>query len=184
MKNQTGVTLTEVMVVMAIIAISAAFAVPNTRDFFLNNRLTARTNKLVATLNFTRAEAITRNRNVNITAITGTKWEKGWKIWEDLNGDKQIGDTEVIRDITLTDHKLTITPSDNLATVSLAEVDNSLKPITLSYRPDGTAALNLAMNTNVSFYICDDHRTNELGRQVTILRTGRVFLENNKFQCD
>lgn len=182
-QKQFAFTLIEVMVTLVIVVILVTIGLPNWTNFLLNNQLTSQTNSLVATLNFARSEAITQNRAINITAIdpaadNNNEWGKGWEIWLDKNNDPNIDDDEIIRKISF-NTTTTIDGPDNLLNVSLAGVDGSLKSKTVSYRGNGT----LAVSTNIVFTICDN-RTGEIGRQISFFSTGRVFLANNKFQCE
>ena len=86
-KNQSGLTLIELLVAMAVIAILVAIAAPNFSTITTGNRLVYESNELVALLNFARSEAITRNTQVRVLPATNagtTVWENGWTIdWLD-----------------------------------------------------------------------------------------------------
>jgi len=183
-KKQTGFTLIEAMVTLSVLAILIAIGIPNLTGFLQDNRLTTHTNTLVATLNYGRGEAITRNRAVNLTALasnSSNEWSHGWTIWSDLNEDGTLDDTEIIREITPGGATMIDGPN-NIAGISLAEVDASLKSRTLSYRGNGTLAVNLGLGVNIAFTICDK-RTGEKGRKIEISRTGRAILTNNHYSC-
>jgi len=203
-KKQTGFTLIEAMVTLSILAILIAIGIPGLIGFLQDNRLTSDTNTLVATLNYARGEAITRNRAVNLTAVspgdTSNEWGPGWTIWSDFdndgridncitpptncvdfNGDGTVDDTEIIREIKPGGATMIDGPN-SITGISLAEVHASLKSSTLSYRGNGTLAVNLGLSVNIAFTLCDK-RTGEKGRKIEISRTGRAILTNNHYSC-
>jgi len=59
--RQRGVTLLELMVTLAIVALLLTLAVPNLQEFIKNNRVTSQHNELVALINVARNEAIRRH---------------------------------------------------------------------------------------------------------------------------
>ncbi|HAI69579.1 MAG TPA: hypothetical protein DCM38_09115 [Gammaproteobacteria bacterium] len=81
MKIQTGFTLIELMVTMAIAMILTMWAVPNMRTLLLNNRITAKTNEFIRTIHYVKNETITRNNNgLVIQPFDAATWDSGWKI--------------------------------------------------------------------------------------------------------
>lgn len=79
MKNQTGMTLTEVMVVLAMIGILSTVAIPNIQAMLANNQITAKTNDLVASISYIKNESITRpSKKLEIQKLS--TWGKGWII--------------------------------------------------------------------------------------------------------
>lgn len=93
-QRQTGVTMMELMIVVAIAAILATIAAPSFSDFINRTRQTSTMTQLTSDLNRARSEAIKRNRRVLVcvrstdTACgTGTNWQNGWLVCYDENQD-------------------------------------------------------------------------------------------------
>jgi|GEM_PF-2011558 len=59
-----GFSLIELLIVIGVLAVILAFAVPNMRQMILNNRIKAATDALATALNMARNEAITRKTEI------------------------------------------------------------------------------------------------------------------------
>lgn len=77
-KKQSGLSLIETMVVLAIAGILLAYAIPNMRDFYLRQNLNTRANDFIVDLTFARAEAVNRGEDVNV--VSKTTWKDGWQV--------------------------------------------------------------------------------------------------------
>jgi type IV fimbrial biogenesis protein FimT len=74
-----GFTLTELMIVVAVMATLTAAALPSYNDFVRNQRVKTASFDLFSTLVYARSEAVTRNATVTITPIAAG-WISGWKV--------------------------------------------------------------------------------------------------------
>jgi type IV fimbrial biogenesis protein FimT len=74
-----GVTLFELMIALAVLAILAGLALPSYREFGIRQTVTSNVNSLLGSLNTARAEAVKRGRNVALIA-NGGNWNAGWQI--------------------------------------------------------------------------------------------------------
>lgn len=72
MKNKSGFTLMELMIVIAIIAIISAVAVPNMIAWRNNHQLNGSARELLSVINGARLAAIKNNAAVTLTFTTGS----------------------------------------------------------------------------------------------------------------
>lgn len=83
-----GLTLVEMLVVMAIMAILLTIAVPAFHDASLGNKLNAIANGFASSGQLARSEAIKRNRPVTLCASSDTEtcsgdWSDGWIVLDE-----------------------------------------------------------------------------------------------------
>jgi type IV fimbrial biogenesis protein FimT len=106
MRQQRGVTILELLIVITLLSVILAIAVPGYRQLVLNNRQATAVNELVTALQLARSEAITRNvaapavvsvcASSNGTGCSGT-WSDGWIVFIDSDGPAAINVDEVLR---------------------------------------------------------------------------------------
>lgn len=94
-KTLLGLTLIELLVTVAVIAIIVLIGLPRFQSLMESNRMTASLNRLSGDLNFARSEAIKRGQMVtvcgsdNASSCDTNLWEKGWIVFVDTNRDGQ-----------------------------------------------------------------------------------------------
>ncbi len=79
-----GFTITELMIVVLIVAILAMLAVPSMRDMIRNQRVRTASYDVFSGLVLARSEAIKRNLSITLTP-NGGDWTGGW-VATDANG--------------------------------------------------------------------------------------------------
>jgi type IV fimbrial biogenesis protein FimT len=135
-----GVTLIELMVVLAISAILLAIGVPMMSTFVDRNRVATQVNELIADIALTRSEALARRgrvilcRSADPTAAgaqcdaAATDWNSGWIVFVDntaagdpdpFQRDTADASERPIRVFTRTSPQVTITASPALAGLSV-----------------------------------------------------------------
>ncbi len=96
MKNQTGFSLIELIVTLAVVALTMTMVVPGVQQFMQSNRLVSQLNMLSSSLAAARSEAVKRNlRAVACPTTDGTScntangagWETGWLVFLDRNNN-------------------------------------------------------------------------------------------------
>lgn len=95
-----GFSLPELCIVLAVSAIVLAIAVPDLRDLVRAQQLKAATGDLFAAIDFARAQALARGRQVKVVPRDplGADWRLGWQVLgdRDRDGDSEPGTDELI----------------------------------------------------------------------------------------
>ena len=92
--TQTGFTLLELLMTIAIAAIVAMIGIPSFRYVTNANRIAGEVNGLLGDLQFARAEAINQGQNVTVCMskggqtcdTTGNAWNSGWIVYSNPTG--------------------------------------------------------------------------------------------------
>jgi type IV fimbrial biogenesis protein FimT len=91
-----GYTLVELLVVLALLAIILALAVPGFTELIERQKISAATADLLSAIRLTRAEAIRRGQRVDLVPADGADWGSGWIIFIDDNDNRRVDAGEVI----------------------------------------------------------------------------------------
>jgi type IV fimbrial biogenesis protein FimT len=146
--KQTGLTLVELMVTLAVVSTLLAVGVPQFQSTTANNRLTSGINALSGDFSFARTEAIKRGVTVTVTRKDSDWAAKGWTVATDTT---------------------TLRVSPALATGNTIATDPK-NTASVTFNPDGRST------ATVAFTLCDD-RGGESGKKVTVNSTGQTFLD-------
>ncbi len=160
-----GFTLLELLVVMAILGITLAFAVPGFIEMVANNRISSSTSDFVSSLQLAKAESAARISPVSVckknpagtACVTAGDWEQGWIVFIDANasGSVDAGDT-VLNVHEALDSRITFK-----GTAGVTDF--------ITYTPSGATSIT---GTEI-LMICDDRGFSDSALGVLITITGR-----------
>lgn len=170
--KQTGFTLIELMVTLAVAIIVLAIGVPMYGSMISNNRAVAQVNSLVTAINLAKNEAISKNVSVTIcsdadgdssTFVCGTnaQWTNGWFVFRDDDADGVRDSGEDIIKIWES-----MEPGSNVTTSSTAA--GALRFSSLG-EYTGTAAIN--------FLLTQDGSIGNQSRCVYVNLVGQIRVE-------
>jgi type IV fimbrial biogenesis protein FimT len=146
MKTDKGLTLIELMVTLAVLAVILAIGAPQLGNLGSGNKVTTVVNKLNGDLAYARSEAATRNRTITVTSNNGVDWGNGWQIFDDIT---------VLRSADSVPNQITLT-----GTVG-----------TFAYSADGSQSAG-----NLSFQVCGPTLSGKPSKEISINATGRAHL--------
>ncbi|MFC3909657.1 GspH/FimT family pseudopilin [Legionella dresdenensis] len=107
MSKHRGFTLAEFMITLAIAAIFIALAIPGYYSLIQNNKAVSAVNKLSASLNYARMEAIKRGVRISVCAAANSsltscgnanQWSQGWIVFIDTDNDNVVdGNSDLVK---------------------------------------------------------------------------------------
>jgi type IV fimbrial biogenesis protein FimT len=155
MKNMKGLTLIELVVTMAVIAVLVAIGVPRMQGISQNNRVTSAINSLSSDMAFARSEAVTRNTSIRIRTVNGGgDWSGGWVV-QTADGVTTLRNAPPL--------------------VANILLDGAGGADSVTYRSDGTQT-----GVAVRFRACKNGDTTNHGRQISINTAGRISLTDHE----
>ena len=166
-RHARGFTAVELIVVMAVVGILLAIAVPSYRTFMQNTRLTTQANSLVYSLNQARSSAIQLDRVVEVCAsqdgatCNGGAWNQGWIVGYPAAVNCAAGGAPTT--------VLGVSPQLGGNNQANEKVNGSL---TVCYQANGQTNTPI-FGTTYQFSFCDN-RGAAFGQDVEINFTGRI----------
>jgi type IV fimbrial biogenesis protein FimT len=162
-RNQSGFTLVELMVVVALVAILAMLATPSWRTLQVRNNIRALVNDYTLSVYFAKSEAVRQNAPVTVcpssngATCTNSGLESGWVVFVGL---PDAANPPLLQD----------TPARPRVQTSFA--DNALASQAVTFLPNGQPAATFAGNT---LRVCPvDAELNALSRHVILNRAARI----------
>ncbi|MFA6970205.1 MAG: GspH/FimT family pseudopilin [Gallionella sp.] len=167
-RTQTGVTLMELMVVVAVAAIMALVAAPSFTGLINTTKQSSAASQLVADLNRARSESIKRNSRVLLCVRntagtncgTGTNWQNGWMICQDSTNDNTnncdastTSNPSPIVTHQALDSRLTLTGSANLIQFNPNGTQGAAGAATLTLNGTWTGATAKTVSIAATGYI-------------------------------
>lgn len=102
-KYNSGFTIVELMVTIALLGILAAWAAPGFENIVRDNRQATQINDFVSSVQMARSEAIKRGASVTLcTSADGVScsgaagWQQGWLVFIDLDDDTVVDAGETV----------------------------------------------------------------------------------------
>lgn len=166
--RQSGATLLELMVVLAVAAILLGIGMPGFASLTRGTRLAGATNEMLSSLHLARSEAIKRgSRAAMCPSATGTAcagsggWDQGWVVFHDANNNAELEADEgviLVRQALSTGMRLT---------------GNSAVSHYISFAPDGSSKLVSGAWQGGTLTVCNEEGSPGPARQIILYKTGR-----------
>ena len=148
MHKESGVTLIELMIAVALTGLLLSMAVPAMGIFVSNSRQTSAINDFVSSMHVARSTAITTNARVTLCASAGgndceaVAWNEGWIVFRDQDSDQSVDVDEVV-----------LSSSEGIEGLNIQSGEFGQF---MMYRPTGRV-MNASINGNSGqFTVCDD----------------------------
>ncbi len=160
-RKQSGLTLIELLVVVTIGAILMTIGVPAMANFVAENRVTAKTNLMMAHIQYARHSAVTLRSNVvacpsaDQQKCSGdNRWDQGWIIFIDRSNNRHHPDRpeDILR---------VVPPEPRLLLHSAGRTRVRFQP------------MGGALGTNLTIRVCDAHGQAQ-ARAIVVSNPGRV----------
>ena len=92
-----GFTLIELMVVLALVAIIATFAVPSFQSAMARQKVNIAASDLLVSATQARSEAIKNNHQAIVQPISAqSDWSQGWRIYVDMDNSKTYTEGDLL----------------------------------------------------------------------------------------
>ena len=187
LRNSRGLTLVELMVTLAVLAILLSLAAPSFSSLLASTRMSSQTNEFMGALNLARSEAVRRVQPVSLRASDSDNYNysKGWTVFPDADGDGAA-----LSGTSDADGKILREASALNGTVTVRRVTRSAAPFTYTTATD-TDRMHLVFTsrgaikptTAAFFKVCDSAIASVKGRIVQVNVVGKISLDSTSQTC-
>ncbi|TVZ40121.1 type IV fimbrial biogenesis protein FimT [Alteromonadaceae bacterium 2753L.S.0a.02] len=166
--RQRGLTIIELMVVIAIAAVLMTIAVPSFEESSTKSEIRKGVNNLLSDLAFARSVAITRSQSVSLCAsdtagaqTCGTgDWNEGWLAFIDSNEDGALNNgEEIVRIGSAIGNRVAIT-LDNQVTFDSKGMNQAVSQFVICKANDSSASYSRAVLVNLGGLVRGSRDTN------------------------
>ena len=185
--NSRGLTLVELMVTLAVLAILLSLAAPSFSSLLASTRMSSQTNEFMGALNLARSEAVRRVQPVSLRASDSDNYNysKGWTVFPDADGDGAA-----LSGTSDADGKILREASALNGTVTVRRVTRSAAPFTYTTATDAdrmhlvfTSRGAIKPTTAAFFKVCDSAIASVKGRIVQVNVVGKISLDSTSQTC-
>lgn len=160
--EQTGFTMIEMMVVVAVLAIVLSIALPNLQIMIANTQIRSVAESVRNGLQVARIEAVKRNESVRFTLNADSSWQIGCvTVVADLDGDGQADCPAVITQKGVREgggNAVTVVGAGQAAFTSLGTLTAASTLALVNFTSTtvaGTKALRITLGTGGNARMCD-----------------------------
>lgn len=177
-KTNSGFTLLELLVAMAMLAILAGIAAPSFSDYIATNGIFSHRQDINAAVTTARTEALNRNKTVTIcpsadAAACGGTWADGWIVFlDDGEGSGNARDGA----LNGTEEVINAFEYNGSNKISVVDADTTNAISYLSFNEQGRPAIDgVQTSRRVLITVCDRDDTASLARGLLLVGTGRLI---------
>lgn len=181
--RQRGFTVIELLVVVTVIAILSAIALPSFSNAYMTNRLASYSNNFVASVQFARSEAIKRgvpmimcaSSNGTSCTTSASSWQPGWIVYCEASSSTATSCTSGGSSLLVLQKQDALSSSYSFTTTS-----PSTSGYSISF-PAGGVGVSVGASSAASLKLCrSSPSAGEQERVITVSASGRTSVSTTR----